>query len=177
MHCLDNNESISLPIPYKTELQRLLLLEYVDTNYNLTPKGVAVLIDIAKCEIKKTKGTPDPRTQAIDFKDNVKKYIDLFPSGVVSGKALRASVTSVAPRFIWFFANYPEYGWDVIYNATKRYLQSVTDMEYCKTSGYFIKKDDKNKNTVSLLSDWCAATIGEDDVPDLPPNLGFNKLA
>lgn len=176
MYCLDNTEKIELPIADKTEMHRLHLIKYVDDQYNITEEGRRILIEIERFFIRKNKEveTADKETE---FKDNVKKYIQLFPGGIVSGKALRGSISTIAPRMIWFMKSYPEYSWDIIYLATEKYIESLDNMTYCKTAGYFIKKDDKNKTTVSLLADWCEAVKDTAEEERNNPALGFNKLA
>lgn len=175
MYCLDNTEKIELPIADKTEMHRLQLMDYVDSQGNLTDKAKKFLIDAARLQIRKIKKMESDITD--EFKDNVKKYIEIFPKGASSGKVLRGSVNSIVPMFSWFFANYPEYSWDDVLIATKRYIESIDNMTYCKTAGYFIKKDDKNKNTISLLSDWCSAVGDEKTDETSNPVVGFNRLA
>lgn len=176
LYCLDNTEKIELPIPDKTEMHRLQLLGYLDEQYNITEKGKMMLIDIERFFIKKDK-EPNKSDLELEFKHSVKKYIDIFPGGIVSGKALRGSISTILPRMNWFMKTYPEYTWDTIYVATRKYIESLDNMTYCKTAGYFIKKDDKNKTTTSLLADWCEAVNNMEEEERNNPALGFNKLA
>jgi len=174
MYCLAKNENLSLKIPYATELRKLGLLGYVDENHNLTSTALKVLMDIDA-------GMGDDKVQKSklidsEFADNVTKYRELFPKGVVNGKALRNGTIELTNRMLWFFKNYPQYTWDHVLNATQNYINSFgTDLTYCKTSAYFIKKEDKNKNTISLLADWCEAELDEEKEP-AKPVIGFNKL-
>jgi len=179
LYCLDNTEKIELAIADKTELHRLQLMNYVDNQGNITAEAKMFLIQAALLFSKRSKDSTIDSNPDEEFKQNVKEYINLFPSGVTSGKALRGSATAIVPRMRWFFHNYPEYTWENVYLATKRYLESlsVSDMTYCKTAAYFVKKDDKSKNTISLLADWCAAVADEDEDQSSSPALGFNKLA
>jgi hypothetical protein len=73
-------------------------------------------------------------------------------------------------RFVWFFTEYPEYTWEDVFVATKKYLagfEASVDYTYAQTSKYFIKKDDKNKNIVSTLATMCYNIAqGNDDEID-----------
>lgn len=176
LYCLDNTEKIELPIPDKTEMHRLHLLKYLDDQYNITESGKMLLIDIERHFIKKSKDVVESDIEQ-EFKENVKKYIHLFPGGIVGGKALRGSINQITPRLAWFMKTYPEYNWDTIHLATEKYIESLDNMTYCKTAGYFIKKDDKNKATTSLLADWCEAVRDIVEEEKKNPIVGFNKLA
>lgn len=174
MYCLLKNEYIDLKIPYTTEMHKLRLLGYLDDNHNLTAlgKGIVIEIEVAMGENKTSKLANVDDT----FAANVAKYRELFPRGVVNGKTLRNGTTELTTRFLWFFKTYPQYTWDHVLNATQHYINSFgIDLTYCKTSGYFIKKEDKNKNMTSLLADWCEAELDEER-EKAKPIIGFNKL-
>lgn len=174
LYCLAKNEHLDLKIPYTTEMHKLKLLGYLDDNHNLTPAAMNVLMEI-ESSLNQTK---DYKALAVDdiFKANVAKYREIFPRGVIDGRALRNGSLELTNRMVWFFQTYPQYTWDVVLSATKSYINSLgEDLTYCKTSKYFIKKDDKYKVTVSLLADWCEAELDEDK-EQASPVIGFNKL-
>lgn len=173
MYCLTKNELIELPISHTTECQKLKILGYLDSSSNLTEKGKQVF-DVIE-NYKSDKKVP-PVKNIEEFKDNVSIYREIFPKGVVDGKPLRGSPSEIAPRILWFFNTYPQYTWDHVLKATQSYIDSFgADFTYCKTSIYFIKKEDKNKNTTSVLADWCEAEL--DELKESPrPILGFNRL-
>lgn len=155
-------------------MHKLKLLGYLDDNHNLTPAAMNVLIEI-ESSLGQTK---EGKTLGADdlFKANVAKYRELFPKGVVNGRVLRNGSVDLISRMLWFFQTYPQYSWDMVLNATQSYINSLgTDLTYCKTSKYFIKKDDKNKLTISLLAEWCEAELDEDR-EEVSPIIGFNKL-
>lgn len=113
-----------------------------------------------------------------EFIEKLAEYRNLFPTSKAAGKIVRSSVVDLHQRMTWFVSTYPEYTWDIILSATKKYIESHNgDYKYCMTSAYFIKKDDKNKASLSLLSSWCEAE-SEDDAQDQTPStiLGFNRL-
>jgi hypothetical protein len=133
------------------------------------------LIETNRLQLKQVKSINDELDA--NFRENVETYRALFPKGVVDGKALRSSLTDLVPAFIWFFKVYPQFSWENVLNATKLYLESHQgNFTYCKTAVYFIKKQDKSKNYISLLATWCEAEI--DNNEELPKNVidDFNKL-
>ena len=154
-------------------MHKLKLLGYLDENHNLTTTANNTLIDIESGMM----GTKVGRTGLLDeaFVANVAKYRELFPKGVVNGKALRNGSIELTNRMLWFFKTYPQYDWEIVLAATHNYLSTLEDFTYCKTSAYFIKKEDKNKNTQCLLADWCEASLDEDKEL-ASPIVGFNKL-
>lgn len=177
MDCLSKNLSLDLPIPYSTETHKLKLLGYLDDKHSLTPKAIE-LISAADAIISNPKETVVGQTIITDeFKAQVAKYREIFPKGVVNGKALRGGSAELTARFVWFFKEFPQYTWDHVLNATQNYINSFgTDLTYCKTAVYFIKKDDKNKNTISLLADWCEAELDTEREEPVKHIIGFNRL-
>jgi hypothetical protein len=113
-----------------------------------------------------------------EFIENLQTYRDLFPTSKVAGKLVRNNLSDLEQRMTWFMRTYPQYSWENILNATRKYLEAFNgDYKYCMTSAYFIKKDDKTKASLSLLSSWCEAELDNDGSEEHPPAvLGFNKL-
>lgn len=155
-------------------MHRLKLQGYLDDQYNLTIQAKVILNDI----VSSLTGDKSSKTLEIgeEFKAQVTKYRELFPKGVISGKPLRNGSADLTTRMLWFFKTYPQYTWEHVLSATEKYIMSFgPDLTYCKTSAYFIRKEDKNKNIISLLADWCEAELDEDKEP-VNPIIGFNKL-
>lgn len=139
----------------------------------MTQEGRLFLSEINKIHLKQVKSINDELD--VDFRDNVNIYRLLFPKGIVDGKALRSSTNDLVPMFIWFFKTFPQFSWENVLNATRLYLDSHQgNYTYCKTAAYFIKKQDKSKNYISLLATWCEAE-GEADTPP-PLSDDFNKV-
>lgn len=155
-------------------MHRLKLQGYLDDQHNLTAKAKQVLKEISSS----LSGNKTSKISEADeiFKAQVTKYRELFPKGVISGKPLRNGSADLTVRMLWFFKTYPQYTWEHVLSATEKYITSFgADLTYCKTSAYFIRKEDKNKNIISLLADWCEAELDEDKEP-VYPVIGFNKL-
>jgi hypothetical protein len=96
-----------------------------------------------------------------DYLKNIITYRDLFPRMILpSGKPARSSVIDLKKRFDWFMIEY-EYSWDIILKATENYIKHYEDnnFHYMQTSSYFIKKEDKQKNSISSLSEWCEQVL------------------
>lgn len=173
LHCIENNAIMDLQLAYSTEMHRLKLQGFLDEKSNLTDKSIKVLNQAAVIEPKKSKGVKEVITQ--DFKQNLLKYRELFPTTKDAGRPVRSTMVDLEPRMQWFFRTYSDYTWDMILNATRKYIESQSgDYRYCMTSAYFIKKDDKNRSTLSTLATWCEAE--NDEQPDSNPFVGFNRL-
>lgn len=177
LYFIDENISFDLPVAHSTEIKRLQLSGHLHPGkLEITSKGKEFLIEAAKLSIRTTKQIMD--SLGDDFSINILKYRDLFPKGAVAGRTLRSSTQDISQRMKWFMQTYPQYTWDNILAATENYLRNLNEnnkMEYCKTASYFIKKDDKNKMTVSSLAEWCEAETDQEPEPENPITL-FNKL-
>lgn len=145
-------------------LRELQEKEFIDAENNLLPKAMSLIARVEsffKIHKKKTS------TQLLgkEFIDNMTAYNQLFPSKKAgSGKYMRANIKNVETNFRWFFENY-SYTWEVILDATAKYLdQQLRDnYKYTRTSMYFIRKQDKGIVS-SDLADWCEIiSSGEED--------------
>lgn len=141
----------------------------------LTDAAKLILVEASKLFNRNVKNLHDELDK--EFTSNVKRYRDLFPAGIQHGRALRTSATDLSPRFVWFFKTYPVITWDMIFRATEKYIDSFgRDLTYCKNSSYFIKKDDKNKSTISDLATWCE-NLEEDEADSSYGDYGgFNEV-
>lgn len=80
--------------------------------------------------------------------DWIKDWMDLFKAVNPDRRGTKASVVK---RFKDLFANYPQYNIDNVMAATKSYLQTVTNPQYCKTSHKFIKEQDGSSMLLEQL--------------------------
>lgn len=128
------------------------------TDNKLTEKGIAVLNEF-ETRLVKTKKKVDAEVLGEDFLDKVKEYREIFPSKRIPphNELARQNTKTLKDNFVWFFKNYPEYGWELILEATDYYVycKSRENFEYMMTSSYFIKKSDLNKVVISKLADYC----------------------
>jgi hypothetical protein len=137
----------------------------------ITDKGL-LLIKQAEDILTKMKKEKKKKVPFEDWEEKIAQYNDMFPKGRKMGSTVsfRANPKELYERFVWFFTAFPEYGWDEVFDATKKYLASFEasmDYTYAQTSKYFIKKEDKNKDTVSTLATMCYNIAqGNDDEVD-----------
>lgn len=133
------------------EMRHLIAEGWVTKEHRLTDKATELITQGDKLFASAKKLTPI-KLMGSDFKDNILKYQNLFPKGILpSGKSARSSPANLEKSFIWFFKTY-RYDWDLIFKATTAYLlkQQKENWKFCRTSQYFIRKDDS-----SDLADMC----------------------
>ena len=151
-------------------------MKMLSSDLELSDDAKMLLIEVQQVFIRNGKKKVEELSD--DFKEQLQQYRDLFPTAKVAGKLVRNNIADLEQRMSWFMRTYPSYTWEIILAATQKYLESHNgDYKYCMTSAYFIKKDDKNKGSLSLLSSWCEAELEEDSQDQIPSTiLGFNKL-
>ena len=104
-----------------------------------------------------------------DFIQNITDYNLLFPNKKLpSGSYARVNAKNLEPAFRWFFENY-SYGWEVIFNATRKYVNEYSEngYDYMSNSQYFIRKQSLDKTFESKLANYCEMIVNnvEDDTP------------
>lgn len=138
---------------------------WVNEQLGLQPKAMSILAVVDSFfRIQKKKTTS--QLLGKEFEDNMVKYNELFPKKKAgSGKYMRSSIKNIETAFRWFFENH-DYTWEVIIEATTKYLlqQEVENYKFTRTSVYFIRKHDKGM-VGSDLADWCEITKSGED-PD-----------
>jgi predicted transcriptional regulator len=150
----DNNTSRRMIILY-IELERRGFIERSSevTNYTLTEKGMTLLMELDNLAIGKYKDDTD---QWID------EWIHLFPKGVRSGgKLLRSDAKSCLTKMRKFRKDYG-YDKDIIFKATRAYLQGKErdNWEKTKCAVYMIHK----VNEGSMLAEECARLLDTEPV-------------
>lgn len=166
-------------VPYTSEQYKLSLNGYLDEHkdpakgvyYTINDKARHVVheSEVYICNIKTVK-----KVNKVDYKDweeNIKKYNEMFPKGKKAGSSIsfRTNPKELYDKFKWFFQEYPEYDWEMVLNATEKYVkmfEDSCDYTFMQTSKYFIKKDDKNKVSTSTLSTHCY-NIAEGNTEDI----------
>lgn len=153
-------------INYIVEQYKLSLSGYVKEEFDtiekvkfyvLTKKAVHLVheSEVYICNIKQTKKIS--KVSFGEWEAYIKEYNELFPKGKKkdSSVSFRTNPKELYERFKWFFTEYPEYTWEDVIEATKKYLAIFDenfDYTYAQTSKYFIKKEDKSKTTTSTLA-------------------------
>lgn len=130
---------------------------FIDAKGKLTEKGNQLLEEFETLLVKKKKAVAK-ETLGENFIERVEQYRELFPKHrLPSGELARQSVQELKDKFVWFFKTYPMYNWELVLDATDYYIamKRSENWMYMRTSSYFIKKADKNKETISTLADYC----------------------
>lgn len=159
-------------IDVDTEVSACRNLELLTWDNKLTDKAEAILTD---CEayFKKTKVKVTSAALGDDYKSKVKMYREMFPTGThpTLNYPFRSSIEDLTPRFTWFFNKYPEYTWDLVLDATEQHVRKCRENGFrgLGKSNYFIKKTDKDSNTVtSPLADLCQDILDGGYTPEIP---------
>lgn len=175
LYCMVYNIPIS-GIPYTSEQYKLSLNGYVTEHksetqglfYTITAKAAHVVheSEVYICNLKTVKKVNKVSYQ--DWEEKIKEYNELFPKGKKAGSTMsfRTNPKELYDKFKWFFQEYPEYDWEMVLTATRKYVnifEESCDYTYMQTSKYFIKKDDKNKVTTSALSTHCYNIVEGND--------------
>lgn len=165
LHCTNHGYMYPNYVNFNSEQYRLEITGHLTKNktglgatYELSEKGRLLLTEAEHImtKMKRAKKT----VPLLEWEDNVAKYNEMFPKGKKEGSpvSFRTNPRELMDRFMWFFKEYPEYTWDLVFQATEHYLKTFdesTGYTYMQTSKYFIKKDDKNKTTTSTLATIC----------------------
>lgn len=183
LHCLSKSYNHVNYVNTQTELYRLTVSEYVikksdefGTKYVITVKGNYLLKDVEKLltvekRIKANQSTFE------DWEEKIVTYNNMFPKGKKAGSSVsfRTNPKELYEKFKWFFAEYPEYNWDLVFKAVNLYVAPFNeslDYQYMQTSKYFIKKEDKNKIATSTLGNVCY-NIVEGNTEDVSDGFKF----
>jgi hypothetical protein len=175
LHATYNNYSHTNYVNFRHEQHRLQLYGFLKFDekkgYLITPSGLHLIRECEKIVGKITNEKSKPKIPFTEWEENIVKYNELFPTGKKQGSSVyfRTSPKELFSRFKWFFLEYPEYSWDDVIFATKKYIEhhnESDDYTYMQTSKYFIKKDDKNKSTTSNLATLCY-NIANGDTNDM----------
>lgn len=171
LYCV--NKRIGYPnfINTGVELKRLSLDGYLretpngmSINYEITDKGKLLLLQLEEM-ILRTKKMKKMKVPLSEWKDDIETFRKMFPAGFQSSARIQSSAKDLLDRFVWFFAEYPEYDWDNVLDATEAYLDHMEKqpqgMKFVMIAKNFVKKEERSgKVTVtSPLADWCDAVV------------------
>ena len=166
LHCLHKSYAYQNYVNTLTELYRLEMHGFVakkenefGSSYVITTKGLHLLKESEDILIR-NKRIKKNEIPFEDWQEKIIAYNNLFPKGKKEGSSVsfRTNPKELYDKFKWFFGEQPDYDWDMVFKATAEYVKpfdETSDYQYMQTSKYFIRKDDKNKNTTSTLGTMC----------------------
>lgn len=169
LHATHNGYMYPNYVNFKHEQYRLSLSGYLvevksesttyNTIYKITDKGLHLLRESTNI-VAKMKPAKKSEVPFSEWETKIQEYNEIFPKGKKDGASIsfRTNPKDLFDRFKWFFKEYPEYTWDDVLTATKKYVEAFEvsqDYKYLQTSKYFIKKEDKSKSINSTLATMC----------------------
>lgn len=159
LYCLRNKIQPTGINPY-AEGRDLKFKGYVNDKWELQPKSIELLDKIDEFFSVKKEQTSKV-IAGNDFKENIIKYLDLFPKRKLpSGKLARSDKKNIENNFRWFFKTF-DYDWDIVLKATAHYVDEYEKKNYLymQTSQYFISKTQPDKTKISELANYCSMLI------------------
>ena len=160
-------ESITTPlINTSQELRTLKNNGWVLEDNRLSQKSTRVVKEIEGF-FKRAQKKTDIAVMGNSYEDNITKYNDLWPKiKLPSNKAARSAKGNLKAPLRWFFENF-EFTWEQVMKATAYYLdeKEKDSWNYCRTSQYFIRKQNTDKSWASELADYCQLIEDGGDSP------------
>ena len=156
-----HNYSYHNYVNFKHEQHRLEVTGFLTSSnqsYTITDQGLHLIREMENMiNPPQSASTKKKNLPFEEWEEQIKKYNELFPAAKKpdSNFYFRTNPKELFSRFKWFFLEYPEYTWEDVFKATIRYVKGYEDSNnytYMQLNKYFIKKDDKNKSTVSSLA-------------------------
>ena len=166
LYCLRNKIQPTGINPY-AEGRDLKFKGYVNDKWELQSKSIELLDKIDEFFSVKKEETSKV-IAGNDFKENIIKYLDLFPKRKLpSGKLARSDKKNIENNFRWFFKTF-DYDWDIVLKATAHYVDEYEKKNYLymQTSQYFISKTQPDKTKISELANYCSMLIDGVDMDD-----------
>lgn len=166
LYCLRNKIQPTGINPY-AEGRDLKFKGYVNDKWELQSKSIELLDKIDEFFSVKKEQTSKV-IAGNDFKENIIKYLDLFPKRKLpSGKLARSDKKNIENNFRWFFKTF-DYDWDIVLKATAHYVDEYEKKNYLymQTSQYFISKTQPDKTKISELANYCSMLIDGVDMDD-----------
>lgn len=160
---------IAIPDIYspRVEIARLRTLGYVDAEQKLLESGKKVLKSFEELfEAQRKKAITE--VLGTTYKEQIEVFRNIYPRKSSRGRLLTTGCSdeNLAKSFEWFFKNYPDFTWEVVFRATRAYVDNV-DKTYIKDMKYFIRKQDtQDKTWDSMLAAYCFDINKEDDDND-----------
>jgi len=142
------------------EVTRLRSDNWLDEENLPTAKAFALLDEI-NGYFKTTKKNTSKSLMGNNFNEKITEYLEIFPKfKLPSGKYARSNKKNLENNFRWFFKTY-SFSWDTVIQATVRYVDEYerVNFKYMKTSQYFIRKQNLDRESDSELANYCDIII------------------
>lgn len=152
LYCIRHNMEAAF-VNISLETRSLKLLGYLDKQCKITPLGDMLLDVLDNIYPTKEKSISKP-VEA----DMIQLYLDMWPAiKLPTGKYARTDKKNLENAFKWFFSTH-SYSWDTVLKATEMYVEEYrrNNYKFMRTSQYFIKKSDSDKNINSELANYCS---------------------
>lgn len=152
LYCIRHNMEAAF-VNISLEIRSLKLLGYLDKQCKITPLGDMLLDALDNIYPAKEKSISKP-VEA----DMIQLYLDMWPAiKLPTGKYARTDKKNLESAFKWFFSTH-SYSWDTVLKATEMYVEEYrrNNYKFMRTSQYFIKKSDSDKNINSELANYCS---------------------
>ena len=166
LHCLKHSVQTTGINPY-AEGRELKFKGLVNDNWELSAIANEILEEVEEFfSIQKEKALIT--VAGNDFKENIVKYLTLFPKRKLpSGKLARSDKKNIESNFKWFFKTF-EYNWETVLTATAHYVDEYEKKNYLymQTSQYFISKTQPDKSKMSELANYCSMIVEGTDMND-----------
>ena len=166
LYCLKHSIQPSGINPY-SEGRELKFKNLVNNTWELQPTAIELINEVEEL-ISTKKESSIKVVVGDDFKDNIVKYLTLFPKRKLpSGKLARSDKKNIESNFKWFFKTF-DYNWETILTATAHYVDEYEKKNYLymQTSQYFISKTQPDKSKMSELANYCSMIIEGTDMSD-----------
>ena len=140
----------------------------------LSAKAIKIIKEI-EGYFKILKKKTDASIMGKDFEEKLVFYNGMWPKKKLpTGKAARSAPGNLVDPFRWFHTNY-DFGWELVMKATALYLdeKEADNWNYCRTSQYFIRKQNSDKSWSSELADYCQLI---EDGADEEPKIISDKV-
>ena len=170
LYCIKHDQEAFF-VNISLEMRGLKLLGYLDKQGSITPAGEMLLESVNGLSTSKEKKTESK--VSLGF---VEQYIELWPAiKLPTGKYARTDKKNLEGAFKWFFTNY-HYSCETVLKATEMYVEEYrrNNYKFMRTSQYFIKKSDTDKNINSELANYC--NIIDSGAPIHAPHTFTDKV-
>lgn len=150
-----------------TELRGLIDKNMINPDVLLLPEAHALIAQLESFfSVHKQKTTR--QLLGADFKEKIQQYREHWPKKrVPQGYYVTNTLENLEGAFRWFFKNY-DYSWDIILQATLRYLDEKQrdNWNYTMKSQFFIRKQQQDKSWSSELANYCELIISGEEPED-----------